>query len=161
MNVNPDDLVETLADDLWQMWRMWSERSYTGERITAEQYWILRMLERERSMTVSGLAKRRGVTPAAKTAATRRLEAMGWVSRVRPPENLRKVLVTLSDAGREVWLRVSTERRRVLAHLLRAMTPDEQDTLYRIARKMRTPLMPVDGLPAPSGEDHDDGQSNE
>ncbi len=160
MNENPNDLVENLAEDLWQMWRIWSERSHTADRITAEQYWILRMLEREPSMTVSGLAKRRGVTPAAMTAATRRLEAMGWVHRVRPPENQRKVLVALSDMGREVWLRVSTERRRVMAHLLRAMTPDEQETLYRIAQKMRSLLIPSENRTMQPGKDPNHGQSN-
>lgn len=160
MNVIPEDLVDNLAEDLWQMWRIWSERSNTEDRVTAEQYWILRMLEREPSMTVSGLAKRRGVTPAAMTAATRRLEAMGWVLRARPPENQRTVLVALSDRGREVWLRVSTERRRVMAHLLRAMTPDEQETLYRIAQKMRSLLIPPEGPTTQLGKDHIHGQSN-
>ena len=158
--MNSDDFVETLAEDLWQMWRIWSERSNTQDRITAEQYWILRILEREASMTVSGLAKRRGVTPAAMTAATRRLEALGWVSRVRPPENQRKVLVALSDAGREVWMRVSTQRRRVLAHLLRAMTAEEQETLHRIANKMRTLLIPAKNGPENLGKEQDYGQSN-
>jgi DNA-binding MarR family transcriptional regulator len=134
---NSADLVEALAENLWQVWRLWSERSNTPEKLSAEQYWVLRILERESSMTVSGLAARRGVTRAAMSIATQRMESAGWVERVHSTEDQRQVLVGLTQKGRQLWLAVSRERQRVLRALLRSISPEEQETLHRIAAKMR------------------------
>ena len=137
MTKTPDDGIDALADTLWQLWRLWSERSTTPKKFSAEQFWVLRPLERESALTVSALAERRGVTRPAMTIATQRMETAGWVARVRAPENHRHVVVTLTDSGRELWLRVSRERRRVLRELIRRITPEEQTILFRIAMKMR------------------------
>jgi DNA-binding MarR family transcriptional regulator len=148
--MNSDESIEVLAETLWQLWRLWSERSNTPEKLSPEQYWVLRTLEREVEMSVSGLAQLRGVTPSAISIATRRMESAGWVARRRPAENQRQVLVQLTERGRELWLRVSTERQRVLRMLLRTLSPDEQETLLRIAHKMRGLLQPDDGDPMPT-----------
>jgi DNA-binding MarR family transcriptional regulator len=148
--MNSDESIEALAETLWQLWRLWSERSNTPEKLSPEQYWVLRTLEREVEMSVSGLAQLRGVTPSAISIATRRMESAGWVARRRPAENQRQVLVQLTERGRELWLRVSTERQRVLRMLLRTLSPDEQETLLRIAHKMRGLLQPDDGDPMPT-----------
>lgn len=132
-----EELVEALAENLWQLWRLWSERSNTPEKLSAEQYWVLRALERNTELSVTGLARLRGVTPAAMSIATQRMEAMGWVDRVHPPDDQRQVMVRLTDDGRDLWLRVSRERQRVLRALLRTISPEEQEALYRIALKMR------------------------
>lgn len=134
---NSEELVEALAESLWQLWRLWNERSNSPERLSAEQYWVLRTLERESGMTVSGLAALRGVTRAAMTIATQRMQASGWVERLRSADDQRQVIVRLTESGRSLWLKVSRERQRVLRSLLRTLSADEQDTLARVARKMR------------------------
>lgn len=146
---NSDESIEVLAESLWQLWRLWSERSQTPERLSAEQYWVLRTLEQEVEISVSGLAQRRGVSPSAISMATRRMEAQGWVARRRPSENQRQVLVRITERGRELWIKVSWERQRVLRTLLRTLSAEEQQTLMRIARKMRGVLQTDDSQPVP------------
>lgn len=134
MTETRDDSIEVLADSLWQLWRVWSERSNTPEKLSAEQYWVLRALEREAPLTVSELARRRGITTAAMTIATQRLQSAGWVRRTR---DRRRVLIDLTGAGHGLWLRVSTERQQVLRALLRHISPEEQAVLSKVAMKMR------------------------
>ncbi|PSR20836.1 MAG: hypothetical protein C7B45_13180 [Sulfobacillus acidophilus] len=142
--MNSDESVEVLAENLWHLWRLWSERSNMPEKLSPEQYWILRTLERETEMSISGLAKLRGVTPSAISIAARRMESAGWVTRRRPNQNQRQVLVQLTERGHALWLLVSMERQRVLRTLLRTLSPDEQQTLLRITHKMRGLLQPPD-----------------
>ncbi|MEU8920502.1 MarR family transcriptional regulator [Kitasatospora sp. NPDC048545] len=61
----------------------------------------LRTLADQGPLTISGLAAGTETTGAATTQLVNGLVAAGYVTRTRPPEDKRSVVVTLTDAGRE------------------------------------------------------------
>ncbi|MFF8772538.1 MarR family winged helix-turn-helix transcriptional regulator [Kitasatospora sp. NPDC015120] len=74
----------------------------------------LRTLADQGPLTISQLAAGTETTGAATTQLVNGLAAAGYVTRTRPPEDKRSVLVALTDIGRERHER----RRRALAEAL-------------------------------------------
>lgn len=128
--------LDDLTDQLWSLWRLWTEQAHAPGGLSPEQYWILRTLTRSPGLSVSQLASLRGVTPAAITAATRRMEAQGWLRRERPEDNQRVVRLSSTPAGTALLNRVREERRAWLVRLLAALSPEEQRAAARLAAKV-------------------------
>lgn len=68
--------------------------------ITAQQRLLVRCLGRMPVVTAGRLAEVMHVDPGTVSAALRRLELKGIVRRTRPPDDRRRVLVTLTARGR-------------------------------------------------------------
>ena len=105
--------------------------------ITAQQYWLLRLLHSDGPLRVSQLAAQLGIGQSAATTACQRLARQGLVTRTRLPADERVVLVTLTDAGRrrvEAWLET---RRAVLADVVGPLTPAERQDLSALLAKVR------------------------
>jgi MarR family 2-MHQ and catechol resistance regulon transcriptional repressor len=64
------------------------------------------------------------------------LEARGLVRRQRRAEDQRVLEVSLTDAGRAVVERILPDHVRGIAADLSALTPDEQETLAALCRKL-------------------------
>ncbi|ACQ79135.1 transcriptional regulator, MarR family [Beutenbergia cavernae DSM 12333] len=114
--------------------RLRAERS---GRLTEAQYCVLADLKTQGPMTPSELAEREQVQPPSMTRTVAGLADAGLVSRSEHPEDRRQVLVSLSDAGREVV--VATRRRRDawLARRIAALSADERRTLADAAVILR------------------------
>ena len=72
--------------------------------ITYPQYLALLVLWEEDGLSVSELGKRLFLDSGTLTPLLKRLEASGLVSRVRAVEDERRVLVTLTESGRQLKL---------------------------------------------------------
>lgn len=115
--------------------------------LTPLQLLILQVLQMEREITASGLAKQVSLSQAALSGVLERLESRGLLARRRDEKDRRKQWLLLEDAGRDV-LRTAPpllpeyvmtrfaelpewERHAVLAGLLRAAElfelPEEQE----------------------------------
>ena len=67
-----------------------------------------------------------------------RLEKRGLVERMPAPQDGRGVLLTLTDAGRELQKQIGREHVRDISELLTpALTPAEQRELLRLTEKLR------------------------
>ncbi len=128
------DAAENLAEGLWELWRVWRRRSHPARRgeVTAEQYFLLRRLERCGPLPVSTLARELGVTSATVTVATRRLEAAGFVCRTRGSEDQRIVTVALAPQGAEAVRRWARQRRQALVELLAPLGAEDRVALARM-----------------------------
>lgn len=73
-----------------------------GLGITYPQYLVLNLLWDRDSRSVTELADQLELEPSTLTPLLKRLEAAGFVDRVRNPDDERQVLVTLSDKGRDL-----------------------------------------------------------
>ncbi len=134
------DIVENLSDALWNLWKVWHHRSQTVSEVravTPEQYWLLRELGHRRSATVTELASARGVTKSAITLATRKMQAQGWVRRIRLPENQRVVQIDLTEIGWSLWQTLRVGRRTVLAEMVRHLNDAERREFLRLTDKIR------------------------
>jgi MarR family transcriptional regulator, organic hydroperoxide resistance regulator len=99
-----DSLEQQVYLNLWRTYdrlREIEERLFLPHGLSAQQYNALRLLKRAApdSMTVRELGSRLISRAADVTRMLDRLEANGWVARVRPPENRRVVEVRVLEAG--------------------------------------------------------------
>ena len=78
--------------------------------VTVRQCFALQILQEE-PLAVGSLAERMGVTPGATTRLVDGMIGRGWVERSRDPDDRRRVLLELSDEGRQEaeYLRGETE----------------------------------------------------
>ncbi|MFI2563377.1 MarR family winged helix-turn-helix transcriptional regulator [Paenarthrobacter sp. NPDC018779] len=79
-----------------------------------------------------------------------RLEKRGLVERTAAPDDGRGVLLSLTEAGRELQKSIGREHVRDIAHLVApALTAEEQRELLRLTEKLRAS---VAGHPAAGGK---------
>ena len=96
---------------------------------------IIRMLSEQGRMTQNELADRLEIRPQSLTVAMSRLEEKGYISRTRDSVDRRKIIVEITDAGREHEKQIHSERANSAAGLLSGLTCEEKETLYRLLQK--------------------------
>jgi len=134
------ETAEPLSDALWDLWKIWHHRSqiaHGAQSVTAEQYWLLRQMGLSGTTTVTELARTRGVTKAAITIATRKMESLGWVNRRRESDNQRVVRLSLTDRGRALWQEIRRERQSILRDMVQQLSETEQQDLLRLVAKIK------------------------
>ncbi|MDD7921925.1 MarR family winged helix-turn-helix transcriptional regulator [Actinomycetospora callitridis] len=104
----------------------WAIRSTAGRELSLTTASTLATLDRDGPQRLSDLAVREGVTQPSMTALVTRLERDGLATRGPDPSDGRAVVVTLTDAGREVLTARRTRRASRLAELLDHLEPDER-----------------------------------
>ena len=99
---------------------------------------VLARLEREGPATTSSLASSENVRPQSMAQTLSELEADGFVSRTRDPDDRRQVLIAVTDAGRAA-LGEDRERREgwIAEAIATELTPEEQDVLVRAVPLLR------------------------
>ena len=75
-----------------------------SQGLTYTQYLVMMALSEQDGVSISHLAKRLDVTGATMTPLLRRLEEKGLLLRKVQSGNERQKLVTLTDAGRGIWI---------------------------------------------------------
>lgn len=130
---------ESLVDELIAVLRELRQLTNPVRRgeITAQQYWLLRLLHRDGPMRVSLLAAQLGIGQSAATTACQRLARQGLLTRTRATDDERVVLLALTEAGRkrvEDWLYA---RRAILSQVLEPLTPSEQQELAASLHRLR------------------------
>lgn len=104
----------------------WAIRSTAGRDLSLTTASTLATLDRDGPQRLSELAVREGVTQPSMTALVTRLERDGLATRGADPSDGRAVVVTLTDAGREVLTTRRNRRAVRLAELLDHLEPDER-----------------------------------
>jgi MarR family transcriptional regulator, organic hydroperoxide resistance regulator len=130
--------TEKLAEDLLTLWRILRGLSHPVRRaeMTPEQYWLLRLLNRAGSLSVGELANELGITTSSATAACKRLEKAGLLTRERWADDERIVRVALTEQGLaqiDVWRQ---RKRESLTDLLSVLDQHDQQELQRIIERV-------------------------
>ncbi len=100
-----------------------------GELSLSESSALARV-ERDGPMTAAGLARAEHISPQSMGATLHGLEGRGLLVRTADPRDGRRVLLSVSEAGREVRARRKTETAERLADVLeRELTLDELEQL--------------------------------
>lgn len=82
------------------------------------------------------IARRLGLTPAAMTHRIDRMLTDGLVTRERDPENRVRVIVGVTDLGREKWLQVMRQASVFEESLLRDLSDEERGTLGELLTRL-------------------------
>ena len=125
---------ERLAEDLLTLSRMLRTRRQTD--VTPQQFWLLRQLQRNGSMSVGDLANVLGVTTGSATMACKRLEKAELLTRQRQVNDERIVHVTLTERGNaqiEAWRQSKLE---AVAGLLKEFDMQEQQMFQSLVERL-------------------------
>lgn len=82
------------------------------------------------------IAKRLGLTPAAMTHRIDRMLGDGLVTRERDPDNRVRVIIGLTDTGREKWLQVMRRASVFEEQLLQDLSGDERGVLGELLTRL-------------------------
>lgn len=130
--------TERLVEDLLTLWRQLRNLSNPVRRaeMTPEQYWLLRLLHRSGSLTISELANELGIAISSATVSCKRLEKAGLLTRERQSDDERVVRVALTEQGLaqiDAWRQ---RKREVLTRWLSVLDAQEQKTLQSLIERV-------------------------
>jgi DNA-binding MarR family transcriptional regulator len=130
--------TERLVEDLLTLWRQLRNLSNPVPRaeMTPEQYWLLRLLHRSGSLSVSELANELGIAISSATVSCKRLEKAGLLTRERQSDDERVVRVALTEQGLaqiDAWRQ---RKREVLTRWLSVLDAQEQKTLQSLIERV-------------------------
>jgi DNA-binding MarR family transcriptional regulator len=103
--------------------------------LTYPQYLVLNVLWREDELTVGNIAERLALESSTLTPLLKRLETAGLVRRTRNPANERQVVVSLTDAGRELRSRAGCLADALLSSS--GQSPAHLNQINRDVRELR------------------------
>ncbi len=146
-----DSLAQETYLNLWRTYdrlKAIEEALFETCGLSPQQYNTLRLLEAATpaALTVQQLADKLISRAPDMTRLLDRLEAGGWIARVRPPENRRIVQVTLTDAGRKLLAQLAEQVRQCHERQLGHLTATQQKQLNQLLAAARQPHEP-DGSP--------------
>ena len=130
--------TERLVEDLLTLWRQLRNLSNPVRRaeMTPEQYWLLRLLHRSGSLTISELANELGIAISSATVSCKRLEKAGLLTRERQSDDERVVRVALTEQGLaqiDAWRQ---RKREVLTRWLSVLDAQEKKTLQSLIERV-------------------------
>jgi DNA-binding MarR family transcriptional regulator len=127
-------LTEPFTLDFWR-----------AHELTLMQIRCLRIL-RERPLPAGDVARRLGLSPASMTRLLERLESRGYIRRTVDPEDRRRVLVALTEAGEHMTGTFSVWLDSPAVAAFKKLSPEDQervaDALERLAEQMRQDINP-------------------
>lgn len=107
----------------------------------------LGMLDAAGPTRITDLAEREAITQPSMTGLVSRLERQGLVERRNDPSDGRIVLVSITEAGRDVLRRRRAARVAFLSQLIASLDPADQRMIAAAAPAMRQ-LIDPDSVPA-------------
>ncbi|NUU23151.1 MAG: MarR family transcriptional regulator [Streptomycetaceae bacterium] len=137
-----DPQVEVVVAALFRLHRRMSvaySRQLTALGITNAEWEVLRALVLHGApyrLSPGELARSLGLTPAAMTHRVDRMVAEDLVTRTRDESNRVRVIIELTEAGRDMWVRVVREAAVFEAALLQDLGPTEREALADGLRRM-------------------------
>lgn len=152
---SPNSRFDSLAQEAYlSLWRTYDrlkafeDELFSGYGLSAQQYNTLRLLEAAapEAMTVQRLGEKLISRAPDMTRLLDRLEAGGWISRVRPPENRRSVHVTLTPQGKSLLAELSDKVRDCHERQLGHLTAEQQRRLIELLALVRAPHEPEGSL---------------
>jgi len=121
--------------------------SAAEEDITLQQFSVLGVLSRLGAVPMSRLSEELRVSPPNITGVVDRLEKKELVKRETNPGDRRKREIKLTEKGAGLYERVREGYSDSLQASLEALTPDEQETLSKLLRKMVKEIARREGRP--------------
>ncbi len=125
---------ERLVEDLLSLSRLLRPGRDSG--MTPQQYWLLRQLRRDGSLSIGELAQSLGITTGSATVACKRLEHAGLLTRVRQLEDERVVQVALTEQGCAQIDHLRQKKRAALTQWLDVLDQSEQEELLDMVERL-------------------------
>jgi homoprotocatechuate degradation regulator HpaR len=98
--------------------------------ITEQQWRVVRALAEVDSLEIHEVGDRCCVHPASLSHMLPKLESAGIITRKSNAADQRRIVVSLTPAGRRIFLRMAVESERVYAEITRRLGADRIEALY-------------------------------
>ena|SRR6266851_6619632 len=106
-----------------------------GLQLDRASYWLLRQLGESIKLRLSELAQRQGTDVSTVCRQVRACEQAGLVQREGDPSDLRAVLFTLTETGREALARMQAVRLAVYDKVLGEWSPRDRRDFARLTKR--------------------------
>jgi DNA-binding MarR family transcriptional regulator len=110
----------------------------TERKISIPQFTLLGFLSSNDSLNMGQLAGLMGHTTPATTGLVERLSQAGMVTRYHPEEDRRKVMVRITDKGRQIVEEMKQDMAVCITNISEQLTPADQEAWLRVYRTIRT-----------------------
>lgn len=100
--------------------------------LSVSQAYTLRALHERGPLSMGALAQAMHLSVSTLTRVVDQLVKKSLVARVRPDADRRVCRVDLTDAGRELWLRIESELVGSNVDVIESIRPEERETVIRV-----------------------------
>lgn len=100
--------------------------------LTDQQWRIIRALVEVKSYEIFELSARCVIHPASLSRILPKLDSDGLITRVANAEDQRRVIVSITPAGRKLFETVAPESERIYAEIAAAVGPEKLEQIYQV-----------------------------
>lgn len=129
------EIIEALAPLLAGHRRSWAERCQ-AHGLSIIGFQVLALLEMHGPSTMGHLADQLGVAMSNATGIVGRMAERGIVARQHDDEDRRRVLVDLTEDGRDLVGEIEAQRREQMARLIGALDTTQQQRLLQVVHDL-------------------------
>ena len=105
--------------------------------VSYPQFFLLTYLASEDFLSMSSIAQKMGHSTAAATGMVDKLQEMGYLKRMSAAKDRRKIMVAITQEGRDLVARMRQNIVRDLAALMAGADPDARQTLADTGKSIR------------------------
>ena len=108
----------------------------TRGKITLPQFWVLELLQREKTGKMSDLAELMGVSRPAATGLVDRLIAQGLVTRRNDATDRRVVWIAITAKGKSIIQKIWCQRKRIMVDVFRQIPCQDRKEHLRLCEQL-------------------------
>jgi len=112
------------------------EQTIAAQNLCLSDFIVLEVLLHKGPLTMSVIAEKVSLANASMTSSIDRLEEREFVQRVESSTDRRSRIVDLTPTGRRFINGIFSQHVEDLERITSVLTPSEQDTLYRLLKKV-------------------------
>jgi len=133
MDSNTRQLASQLRETTTRLVKKLRKKSATGEGLSLTERSTIALLDQHGQLLPSELASMEKITTQSMSQILNHLLELGYINREPSQTDKRKVIISLSDKGREVLYRVRNEREEWLHIAITDLCPPEEQELLNNA----------------------------
>ena len=108
---------------------------FSSRGVTTAQFGVLDVLYHKGSKSINQITQLVLSTGGNMTVVINNMEKRGWISRCTHPEDKRCTMISISDAGKQLFEAIFPEHMKDLEICFSALTPEEKSTLISLLKK--------------------------
>ncbi len=128
---HPGHLARRLQQASYALWS-----TIVSDEVTAPQFVVLNVLLATPCIDQRTLGERASLDRSTVAGVVARLAGRGYLKRLRDPEDGRRYVLELTDAGREVLLAVGRRTAAMNRALLAPLSLEEQDQFIKLMQRL-------------------------
>jgi len=126
---------------------------HVGPTLTAVQFGVLLVLAQQHELDQTSVAELMSLDKNNAADVLRRMRSRGFVTRTRDPNDGRRMVTRLTEAGSGVLLRAAPEVSQVQDQLLSVLNPEERNATLNLLRRVAYCGMPTRGGVPPAAHE--------